>query len=126
MLPALSWVALVFLSGLVFAEYSNIPLSACFALLAVTIATWALLSIVHRPAFWLVRKDTRIGLAPIFLFFFFLLGIFRYQLATPSTSQHDLAWYQNSGIVSVSGEIYGYPDRRDTYPPLTDCLPVQT
>jgi competence protein ComEC len=119
MLPPLSWVALFFISGLVFAEYSHIPLSASVTIMTVTTVTWVVLSIIRKPRLWVVRKNRFIGLSPALILFSFLAGILRYQITTLPISQNNLAYYNDKGVVTMTGEIYGFPDRRDTFQLLT-------
>ncbi len=119
MLPPLSWVALFFISGLIFAEFSHIPLSASVATMAVTIVTWVVLSLLRKPCLWVIRKSRLIGLSPALILFSFLAGVLRYQIATPPLSQNNLAYYNDKGVVTMTGEIYGFPDRRDTFQLLT-------
>jgi competence protein ComEC len=115
----LSWVALFFISGLVFAEYSHTPISTSAVTMAVTIVTWVVLSLIRKPCLWVIRKSRLIGLSPALILFSFLAGILRYQITTPPLSQNNLAYYNDKGVVTMTGEIYGFPDRRDTYQLLT-------
>jgi|WetSurSiteA1Bulk_404760.scaffolds.fasta_scaffold06643_2 competence protein ComEC len=119
MLPPLSWVALLFISGLVFADNSHIPLPTSLIITAITVAIWVGLSLMKKPRIWLVRKNQRIGLAPVIIFFSFLVGILRYQISSQPISQTGLPQYNDHGVATISGEICDYPDRRDTYQLLT-------
>ncbi len=119
MLPPLSWVALFFISGLIFAEFSHISLSACVTTMAVTIVTWVVLSILRKPCLWAIGKSRLIGLSPALILFSFMAGALRYQIATPPLSQNNLAYYNGKGVVTMTGEVYGFPDRRDTFQLLT-------
>ena len=119
MLPPLTWVTLAFLSGLVIAETSILPISASLAVTAGIIVLWITLSLSRKPRFWLVRKHPRLGLPPILLVLSFAIGIFRMQITSLPISSSDLSWYNNRGVVTIKGEICGYPDRRDTFQLLT-------
>jgi competence protein ComEC len=119
MLPPLTWVALAFLSGLVIAEITILPISACFAATAGIIMLWITLSLARKPRFWLVRKHTHLGLPPILLVLSCAIGIVRMQMTSLPISSSDLSWYNNRGVVTIKGEICGYPDRRDTFQLLT-------
>jgi competence protein ComEC len=119
MLPPLSWVALAFLSGLVIADLSIIPLSASSIATAGTILLWVVLFFGRKPRSWLLRKHHRLGVAPILLALFCLLGILRLQTFSLPITQHNLAWYNDEAVVRISGNISDYPDRRETYQLLT-------
>ena len=119
MLPPLSWIALFFISGLVFAEYSHIPPSASITIMAVTTVTWVVMSFIRKTRLWVVRRNRYIGLSPVLILFSFLTGILRYQITASPLSQNNLAFYNDKGVVTITGEIYGYPDRRDTFQLLT-------
>lgn len=119
MLPPLSWVALFFITGLVFAEYSLIPLSANVTIMAVVTVTWMVLSFIRKPRLWVVRKNRFVGLSPALILFSFLTGVLRYQITNSPLSQNNLAYYNDTGVVTITGEIYGFPDRRDTFQLLT-------
>jgi competence protein ComEC len=119
MLPPLSWVALAFLLGLVFAEYSIIPPSASIIAITGAILLWVVLCVVRKPRPWLVRKHNRLGLPPILLAVLFLIGVIRYQSFSSPISPGNLAWYNDRGVITISGEICGYPDHRGTYQLLT-------
>jgi len=119
MLPPLSWVALFFISGLVLAEYSHTPLSASVTIMAVTAVTWVVLSFIRKSHLWVVRKNQFIGLSPALILFSFLTGVLRYQITNSPLSQDNLAYYNDTGVVTITGEIYGFPDRRDTFQLLT-------
>jgi competence protein ComEC len=119
MLPPLTWVALAFLSGLVIADITILPISAGFAASAGVILLWVTLSLVRKPHAWLIRKNARLGLPPILLVLSFAIGIVRMQMISRPISSSDLSWYNNRGVVTIKGKICGYPDRRDTYQLLT-------
>ena len=119
MLPPLSWVALIFISGLIFAENFHINLSAGVATMAVTIVAWVVFSLLRKPGLWVIQKNRLIGLSPALILFLFLAGVLRYQISTPPVSQNNLAYYNEKGIVTMTGEVYGFPDRRDTFQLLT-------
>jgi competence protein ComEC len=119
MLPPLSWVSLFFISGLVFAELSNIPLSASVIITALATLIWAVLSLMKKQRSFLVRKHRHIGISPALILIAFLTGILRYQVATHPFSYEALALYNDKGVVTVTGDIYGFPDRRDTFQLIT-------
>jgi len=77
------------------------------------------LSLVRKPAAWLIRKHAQLGLPPLLLVLSFVIGILRLQVSSRPISSGDLSWYNNSGIVTIRGRVSGYPDRRDAYQLLT-------
>ena len=119
MLPPLTWVALAFLSGLVIAESTTLPISASIAAMAGIIMLWVILSMARKPHYWLARKHTRLGLPPILLLLSCAIGIVRMQITSLPISSGDLSWYNNRGVVTIKGIICGFPDRRDTFQLLT-------
>ncbi|MBN2258263.1 MAG: ComEC/Rec2 family competence protein [Anaerolineaceae bacterium] len=115
MLPPLTWVALTYLAGLIFAKYAGFSLSAGIISLTGALGLWLMLLITRRwpGVFWLIRKSHRLGLPPILLILSFIIGLVRMQAACLPLSEGHLAWYNEKGVVTIIGVITDYPDRRN-------------
>ncbi len=121
MIPPLSWAALAFLAGLVFADTTDLSISVGLISLAIVLILWGLISRIKKTVWGslVIQKNNRTGLAPIFLILSFLFGIVRLQLANLPPSYDDLAWYNDQGTATITGVISSYPDRRDAYQLIT-------
>jgi len=121
MLPPLTWVALAFLAGLVFAEVTDLSILVGLIGLACVFILWVVLARIKKPSIGsvVIQKNNRAGIAPLILILSFLLGFVRLELASLPLSANNLAWYNDKGTVTIKGVICGYPDRRDTFQLLT-------
>lgn len=121
MLPPLTWVTLAFLVGLIFAEVSDPNLSVGLISLAGFFVLWVVLALSKRTFLGSIlnKKISPIGISPIILAMFYLLGVVRFQLANLPITSNKLAWYNDKGVVTITGVISGYPDKRDAFQLLT-------
>ncbi|MGB8253113.1 MAG: ComEC/Rec2 family competence protein [Anaerolineaceae bacterium] len=121
MIPPLTWAALAFLAGLVFAEVTDTSLSVGLIGLACVFTLGVVLARIKKPSIGsvIIRKNNRAGIAPVILILSFLSGVVRLQISSLPISANNLAWYNDKGTVTIKGVICGYPDSRDTFQLVT-------
>lgn len=122
MIPPLTWAALIFLAGLIFAEITATTLSVGFIVLAGVLLLLVVVRCLTKKkpvGSFLFQKTNPAGISPVVLIFSFFFGFIRFQLANLPPSPNNLAWYNNEGVVTITGMISGFPDKRDTFQLLT-------
>jgi len=109
----LLWLSLAFLSGIVLASLQPAHWGVWAGLMGVALALGAAngflephLRILEKWRKW-CPLPLGIVLAALFA------GALRYQLAQPRWTPEDLAWYNDSGLVEMTGTITSPPDVRD-------------
>ena len=107
-MPPLLPIAVAWLLGLAAAHHWLTPLG-------IAPASLALLCLLPAATGFLWRDDARVRLGSACALVL-LLGAVRYQAALPQLDHPaHVAYYNDQGMVRLTGVVRGYPDERDTY-----------
>jgi competence protein ComEC len=100
-------LAVAWLSGIYLASLLQVPPPILFLLAILPLAVSLL---------WWPEQRVRLGAASALLL---VLGALRYEMAVPTFDESDLAYYNGSGQVAVTGVVVDEPDIRERYVNLT-------
>ena len=117
------WMSITYTAGIIFADIFGFPIWFWITGMAACILVWALsaklpgnLTITHKIR-RLFRMDSR--LPWVFLGVILFLGGFRFTLKAFNQNIHTAAYFNDRGIVEITGLVIQPPDIRDTHTKLT-------
>ncbi len=113
------WLALAGIGGILFADWVGLPVwlwaAGAFASTLTLILAWRLpksLTLTHQLRKW-IQYERRLNWALLAGVFF--LGAWRYSVIQTMMTHHDVAFYNDRGIVQVIGTVIRPPDYRDQH-----------
>jgi competence protein ComEC len=120
----LLWLSLAFLGGILLGEWLPWHWAAWLGLGVASLAAWIVLRRFTSPgtsSTWVERFARRmpgqaVPLAAVVLAL--AAGAGRYQLAHPAPTPGDIAWYNGSGTLVITGMVDEPPNRRESYTSL--------
>ncbi|MCJ7696118.1 MAG: ComEC family competence protein, partial [Anaerolineaceae bacterium] len=114
------WLACATLAGILIADLINLPKLVWLILFLLSLLVWLLPLIIKRHWLHPIRNPLIISCLPfIVLLTFFFLGAWIYRSSQSDITPTHPAYYNEKGLVQLTGVIIQPPDVRDTYTNLT-------